>query len=141
MDFLLILLAIGGLVVAGVMLVLASRASRMQRESDARVETLSALATGSVLFAGDEVDEFVPAPPITRAIDEFLSLSTPTAFDEFSDEAGAWRRDATAEEATPVDASAPFERPANAYPFVMTVPTSGRPLVGSFERAQHGRLT
>lgn len=47
MDFLLIVLGIGGLVFAGVMLVLASRASRMERESDARVQTLQALAIGN----------------------------------------------------------------------------------------------
>lgn len=76
MDFLLIVLAIGGLVFAGVMLVLASRTSRMQRESDARVQRLEAMATGSVLFAdafiqsvddaaelGDEVVR--PARPVT----------------------------------------------------------------------------
>lgn len=51
MDFLLIVLAIGGLVFAGVMLVLASRTSQMQRESDARVHRLQAMATGSVLFS------------------------------------------------------------------------------------------
>jgi len=51
MDFLLIILAIGGFVVAIVMLVLASRANRLQQESDQRVETLEAMATGSVLFA------------------------------------------------------------------------------------------
>ena len=56
MDFLLIVLAIGGLVFAGVMLALAARASRMQRESDARVNRLQAMATGSVLFA-DALDE------------------------------------------------------------------------------------
>jgi len=56
MDFLLIVLAIGGLVFAGVMFVLASRASRMQRESDARVHRLQALATGSVLFADERVE-------------------------------------------------------------------------------------
>jgi hypothetical protein len=56
MDFLLIVLAIGGLVFAGVMLVLASRASRMQRESDARVHRLQVMATGSVLF-GDALVE------------------------------------------------------------------------------------
>ena len=76
MDFLLIVLTIGGLVFAGVMLVLASRTSRMQRESDARVQRLQAMATGSVLFAegpvelGDEDvelgDEVVqPARPLT----------------------------------------------------------------------------
>ena len=76
MDFLLIVLAIGGLVFAGVMLVLASRTSRMQRESDARVQTLQTMATGSVLFAdplvewadgpvelGDDAPE--PAPVLT----------------------------------------------------------------------------
>ena len=51
MDFLLIVLAIGGLVFAGTMLVLASRTSQMQQESDARVQKLQAMATGSVLFA------------------------------------------------------------------------------------------
>ena len=56
MDFLLIVLSIGGLVFAGVMLVLASRTSRMERESDARVQTLQALATGSVLFSEPPVE-------------------------------------------------------------------------------------
>ena len=51
MDLLLIILSIGGLFFAGTMLLLASRASRMERESDARVQELHALATGSVLFA------------------------------------------------------------------------------------------
>ena len=76
MDFLLIVLGIGGVVFAGVMLVLASRASRMERESDARVHRLQAMATGSVLFAdpliewadgpvelGDDAPE--PAPALT----------------------------------------------------------------------------
>ena len=52
MDFLLIVLAIGGLVFAGVMLALASRTSRMQRESDARVDRLQAMATGSAGVMG-----------------------------------------------------------------------------------------
>ncbi len=76
MDFLLIVLGIGGLVFAVVMLVLASRATRMQRESDARVHRLEALATGSVLFSDalvESADEAVelgddapqPAPPLT----------------------------------------------------------------------------
>ena len=56
MDFLLIVFTIGGLVFAGVMLVLASRTSRMQRESDARVQRLQAMATGSVLFADGLVE-------------------------------------------------------------------------------------
>ena len=51
MDFLLVILGIGGVVFAGVMLVLAYRVPRLERESDARVERLQTLATGSVLFA------------------------------------------------------------------------------------------
>jgi hypothetical protein len=61
MDFLLIVLTIGGLVFAGVMLVLATRTSRMQRESDARVERLQTLATGSVLFA-EPLVEYADGP-------------------------------------------------------------------------------
>ena len=61
MDFLLIVLGIGGLVFAGVMLVLASRASRMQLESDARVDRLQAMATGSVLFS-DRPFEWTDGP-------------------------------------------------------------------------------
>ena len=53
MDFLLVVLTIGGHVVAGVMLVHALRTARRERETDARVETLEELATGSVLFASD----------------------------------------------------------------------------------------
>jgi hypothetical protein len=64
MDFLLILLAVGGLVVAIVMLVLASRASKMRGESDARVETLQMMATGSVLFAAEGPSESVDEPLI-----------------------------------------------------------------------------
>ena len=55
MDFLLIVLAIGGLLVAGLMLALASRAAQMERESDARVEKLQVMATGAVLFAEQPV--------------------------------------------------------------------------------------
>jgi hypothetical protein len=142
MDFLLILLAIGGLVVAGVMLVLASRASRMQRESDTRVETLQALATGSVLFAADTAEEFTPGTVATRAAAGFDAFPLAAdEFDEFTDEAADRRRQLTAEEPPAAARSAPFERPAHAYPFVLTVPAGGRPVVGSFERAQHGRLT
>ena len=59
MDFLLVLLSIGGFVFAIVMLDLAARTKRMERESDERVQTLQAMATGSVLFASDE-----PAGPV-----------------------------------------------------------------------------
>ena len=75
MDFLLIVLGIGGVVFAGVMLVLGSRASRMERESEARVHRLQSMATGSVLFAEPSDDpagevELVddapePAPALT----------------------------------------------------------------------------
>ena len=62
MDFLLILVAIGGFVVAIVMLVLAARVNRLQKQSDERVETLEAMATGSVLFAHATADPvFEPA--------------------------------------------------------------------------------
>lgn len=57
MDFLLIVVAILGFVVAIVMLVLAARAKRDSVESQERAETLEALATGSVLFAHAATDE------------------------------------------------------------------------------------
>ena len=103
MDFLLILLGIGGLVFAGVMLVLASRASRMERESDARVQRLEALATGSVLFS---------EPPVEWA-------NGPV---ELGDDP-----------APPAPAPAPtFDRTADAHPFVMTVPAGAGRVPGGF---------
>ena len=69
MDFVLIVIAIGGLVMAVVMLILASRASRMQKESDVRVDTLTAMATGSVLFGHQE-----PEAPVEPLVDEMASL-------------------------------------------------------------------
>ena len=132
MDFFLIILGIGGLVFAGVMLVLASRATRMERESDARVDTLRTMATGSVLFAADGpaessesdemplIDTFRPleAAPVRL---QFLDRDLDLAWDELPDE--------KAERAeTPV------------YPFVLTVPVAaGQGRVFSFERAQRGR--
>jgi hypothetical protein len=104
MDFLLIVLAIGGLVFAGVMLVLASRTSRMQRESDARVHTLQTLATGSVLFASDE---FVESP----ADATLLRDDRPQPAPELT-----------------------FDSTAQAYPFVMTVPAGAGRGPGSFDR-------
>ena len=103
MDFLLIVLAIGGLVFAGVMLVLASRTSRMQRESDARVQRLEAMATGSVLFAEQ---------PVAWADGPF----------ELGDDTPQPARTLT------------FDRPADAHPFVMTVPAGGGRVPGSFNR-------
>jgi hypothetical protein len=132
MDYLLVLLAIGGLVVAGVMLVLASRASRMERESDERVHELEALATGAVLFGGDatdELDEFTPARP-AMVID---------AFADFDDEAADERVDVRPTEAPRLEPSISFDAPASAYPFVLTVPAGGGPLAGSFERNNRSR--
>ena len=111
MDFLLVLLTIGGLVVGIVMLVFAFRTARMERESDARVETLQELATGSVLFASD-----APA--------ELAAADAASSFDEFADE-----------EAPPVGPSVSFEMP-KAYPFSMTVPAGAGRIGGSFHRTQ-----
>lgn len=69
MDFLLIVMAIGGLVVAIVMLVLASRVNRLQKESDERVETLEAMATGSVLFARTALGDPLYETPMTSEPD------------------------------------------------------------------------
>jgi hypothetical protein len=82
MDFLLIVLGIGGLVFAGVMLVLASRASRMQRESDARVQRLQAMATGSVLFADALIEP--PSGPVELGDDVWQPAPAP-AFDMMAD--------------------------------------------------------
>ena len=129
MDVLLILLAIGGLVVAGVLVVLALRATRLERESDARVEKLQTLATGSVLFA-------------TGAADEVASVRLANdAFDDFNDETIDSRWELGAGDALPAQPSPSFEMPANAHPFVMTVPVGSGRFVGSFDRAQHGSRT
>ena len=111
MDFLLIVLAIGGLVFAGVMLVLASRTSRMQRESDARVQRLQAMATGSVLFAEGPVE----LGPVELGDDAF--------------ELG----DAVVRPARPVT----VELTPDAHPFVVTVPAGGGRVPGSFNRTPH----
>ena len=159
MDYLLVLLAIGGAVVAGVMFVLASRASRLERESDARVHELQALATGSVLFAAEPFDEFMATPssagtaegfaagPVaTATFDKFMSAPRENdAFDEFDDEAADSPRDLGADDAPRAAASVTFERPAPAHPFVMTVPAAGSRLAGSFDRIDininHGSRT
>jgi hypothetical protein len=105
MDFLLIVLGIGGLVFAGVMLVLASRASRMQLESDARVEELHTLAVGSVLFAHDE------------------SVESPAGATQLRDDRPQPVHDLT------------FDAPLQAYPFVMTVPARASRGPASFDRS------
>jgi hypothetical protein len=133
MDFLLILVAIGGFVTAMVMLVLASRATRMQSESDARVETLQAMATGSVLFASSEPVAAAPA-------DEDLDLELYGLVDEDEHHPDGRRAEARPQKAVEVATPAPavaatplppryqepahFARPAAAFPFVMTVPAA-----------------
>ena len=121
MDFLLILLAIGGFVVAIVMLVLASRANRLQQESDERVETLEVMATGSVLFASSAPvsTDLVVQTPLEAEDDLDFALNA------FADE-----------DEMPLPAR--FETPAPTYPFVMTVPAAagmGRVQV-SFDRSR-----
>ena len=111
MDFLLIVLGIGGLVFAGVMLLLASRASRMERESDARVHTLHALATGSVLFADDTLVES-PADAVEL------------------------RRD----HPEPAPALT-FDLATDAHPFVMTVPAGAGRGPASFSRTSRRSQT
>jgi hypothetical protein len=156
MDYLLVLLAIGGAVVAGVMLVLASRATRLERESEARVQELQALATGSVLFAAEPFDEFMSTPSAAGAVDGFTSAPVATAtvdefmselrvndpFDEFDDEAtGSFAE--VGGDVQRAAASVTFERPAPAHPFVMTVPAGRGRHVGSFDRIDihHGSRT
>src|SRR5687768_16869244 len=115
MDFLLIVLAIGGLVFAGVMLVLASRATRMQRESDARVHRLQTLATGSVLFAEGPVE----LGPVELG-DEAFELG-----------------DGVVQPARPVT----VDMTSKEYPFVVTVPAGGGRMPGSFNRTPHRSRT
>src|SRR5688572_7585142 len=108
MDFLLIVLGIGGVVFAGVMLVLASRASRMERESDERVQTLQTMATGSVLFS---------EPPVEWANGPVELGDDPVQ---------------------PAPAPAPtFDITVDAHPFVMTVSAGAGRVPGgfSFDRA------
>ena len=106
MDFLLIVLSIGGLVVAGVMLVLASRTARMERESDARVHTLQAMATGSVLFSD----------ALYESADEAVELDL-----KLNDDA-------------PQPSPLTVDVTADPYPFVMTVPAGAARGAGSFNR-------
>jgi hypothetical protein len=121
MDFLLVVLALGGFVFAVVMLVLASRTTRMQRESDARVQTLEALATGSVLFASDRLVTLDEAP-------------------EPEMEGPAWDELAPERAEAPASHELVYEREdALRYPFVMTVPAAAQGRGFSFERSQRGR--
>jgi hypothetical protein len=136
MDFLLILVAVGGFVTAVVMLVLASRAYRLQKESDARVDTLEAMATGSVLFASSE-----PSIQSPHADDHDLDLPMNAFADEFADEDEAADEpdDPIVIEPRPAPSLATFPATVSAYPFVMTIPAAagaGRVQV-SFDRARN----
>ena len=154
MDLLLIVLSIGGFVFALVMLVLASRTNRMERESDARVQTLQALATGSVLFAADGRAEALDAPlliddaPASSPLSNVAPLRWQSgdpdldlALDEFADEIDA--KDANARRSGDREgwnhglARRSGDReggngettdvpvyPAPAYPFVLNVPAA-----------------
>ena len=130
MDFLLIVVAVGGLVTAIVMLVLASRVRRLQKESNARVETLEAMATGSVLFASSAPAVQSPAP---EEDDVDLALSA------FADEDALNFDNVAATEEPLVLAPAAFAVTTSAYPFVMTIPAetrAGRTQV-CFDRARN----
>jgi hypothetical protein len=121
MDFLLIVLAVGGFVVAIVMLLLAVRAKRLQEESDERVDTLEAMATGSVLFASVSPADATPAPAESPS---WLADDLDFSLDEFADEDELLRGDAIERAPPPVAAAASPAAPAAAYPFVMTVPAT-----------------
>ena len=129
MDFLLIVIALGGFVTAIVMLVLASRANRLQNESDERVETLEAMATGSVLFATSAPIVQSPQPE-----EDDVDL----ALNEFADEDQLCAGDSVGTEEPRVLTPAAIAVTASAYPFVMTVPAAagtGRVQV-SFDRSR-----
>jgi hypothetical protein len=116
MDLLLIFISIAGVVFAGVMLLLASRTRRMERESDARVHELRAIATGSVLFASDEF-----ASPVDEPIEPAFDLVLEPAVDA---------------PAPPADIATP------AHPFVLTVPaTAGQGRAFAFARTQRRSRT
>lgn len=153
MDFLLIVVAILGFVVAVVMLLLAARARRESMASQERAETLEALATGSVLFAhaadaADEpaVDEWgvddaqfdaaiaePPAPEVPRftvlepaPVPPASRLSADkldVALSEFADEAEPGWSEAVNEQ-PPAPTAVAAPVPSTVFPFVMTVPVA-----------------
>ena len=164
MDFLLIVVAILGFVVAVVMLVLAARAHRQSAESQERAETLEALATGSVLFAHASADDPIadewedddarfdaelPQPLIPEAARFTVLEPAPVppasrqsaetldqALSEFADEDAIGSGDVTDEE-LPVPEAAAVTITSSVFPFVMTVPVAagvGRVQV-SFDRS------
>ena len=147
MDLLLIFLSIAGAVFAGGMLLLASRTTRMERESDARVDELVARATGPVLFASEatkaasvqEIDEaplllqtHAPAGLEARAYEGDLDL----AWEQMVDEKAV--QTAKAVHAEDVEE---FRAPAR-YPFVLNRPaTAASGQVFSFARAHRRSRT
>ena len=154
MDFLLIVVAIGGFVTAIVMLVLASRANRLQDESDERVETLEAMATGSILFAhaspaprpepeahSARVTMLEPAPlaPASQpALADDLADDLDLALNEFADEEELTAGDSSVTKEPRTVTPATIAVTASAYPFVMTVPAAagaGRVQI-SFDRSR-----
>ncbi len=120
MDLLFIFISIAGVVFAGVMLLLASRTRRMERESDARVHELQAIATGSVLFASDGLEAPVEDafdPPFDQVFDPVLEQAIEVP-------------------APPADIATP------AHQFVLTVPaTAGEGQVFGFARTQRRSRT
>jgi hypothetical protein len=171
MDLLLIFLSIAGVVFAGVMLLLAARTKRMERESDARVDELVARATGTVLFAADPSE-----PPMIRAIEpieqianvrqgarepwvsetspvsQASPLSPVTMVDEAplrlreepADTGAAWDEfiDEASVEAPPRDWTTQPAAAVPAHPFVIDMPaTAGAGRVFSFARSERRSRT
>jgi len=148
MDFLFIFISIAGVVFAAVMLLLGFRTMRMERESDARVDELQALATGSVLFVPDRLaesdeaseapltlmDEVVP-PLRLQSHDDGLEL----AWDEMIDET-AEKVHETVEKTEARDWTPDVQPPAQQ--FVLTVPaTAGAAPDFSFSRIERRSRT
>ena len=126
MDLLLIFLSIAGFVFGGVMLLLGFRTRRMEQESDARVQELQAIATGSVLFGSDSLQSHDHKDDWELAWDGML--------DETVDKVEA------VEEVPALDWTPEVHAPANQ--FVLNVPTTaGTGQVFSFARTQRRSRT
>jgi hypothetical protein len=153
MDFLFIFISIAGIVFAAVMLLLGFRTMRMERESDARVDELQTLATGSVLFVpggptelladSDDITEAplplplidVVAPMHLESHDDGLEL----AWDEMIDET-AGKVHETVEKTETRDWTPDVQTPG--HQFVLTVPaTAGAAPAFSFSRIQRRSRT
>jgi hypothetical protein len=143
MDLLLIFISIAGAVFAAVMLLLAFRTTRMERESDARVERLQALATGSVLFAPDglaESDEVTDAPGPLPLFDPGVAPLRLQSHDQDLDLAWDAMIDDKAEPAETRDWAPDVQPPA--HQFVLTVPaTAASGHAFSFARTQRRSRT